>query len=136
MIGDCCVAHILVIIILWTSVLHIYRYIFGAFTAAAWDSTNCWKEDPTAFIVSIVNSNASSLLIPVNAGDQYSIYCNVDYGPSFGRGHDIHISSNSNKIAASYSDLGNSFCCASFNAYLAGSRSFQTSDIEVFSISI
>ena len=32
----------------------------------------------------------------------YAIYCNSNYGPTFGRGHDIHVSDNSDQNMGSY----------------------------------
>ena len=36
----------------------------------------------------------------------YSIYCRSSYGPTFGGGHDIHISNYASSNSKSYSNLG------------------------------
>ena len=116
-------------------------YIFGAFAAVAWDRTSGPKADPNAFIFSLVNAHSSPLLIPIKAGDKNAVVCIGDFGPTFGSGFDIHVSDESSSNKESCSNLGKSYAFAheSVNCridetelFLAGSRSFQTSDIEVF----
>ena len=115
-------------------------FVFGAFASVAWESTNDFKQDPSAFIVSLINASSSSQLVPV--GDKTeAIYCNVTCGPTFGGGHDMHISDNSNTTNESYSNLGCSYDFKLFasgttkaQSYLASSRNFQTSEIEVFQL--
>jgi hypothetical protein len=70
-----------------------------------------------------------------------AIYCLSTHGPTFGGGHDIHISSGSNANQTSYCNFGSSFktagyeyCTAKAQSILAGSFYFQTIEIEVFSI--
>ena len=70
---------------------------------------------------------------PSVAIDRYS-----GYGPTFGNGHDIHISNNANSNTWSYTDFGQ------YNAYsvpsgvqdqytiLAGTRHFIPDEVEVF----
>ena len=116
-------------------------YIFGAYTAVAWDSSNSYKADPNAFIFSLVNVRSTPLLIPVKVRSNHSIYCIATHGPNFGGGHDIHIANNSNTVNASYSNLGCSYDLTLFSyrstearSFLAGSYNFQTSEIEVFQL--
>ena len=115
-------------------------YIFGGYTSVTWDSTGVYKADPNAFLFSLVNALSAPQLIPVNAGDTYSIQCNASYGPTFGSGHDLHISSNSNTTASSYSQLNGSYNCTdeSYESYemylLAHSNQFVTCEIEVFKL--
>ena len=117
--------------------------VFGGYASVAWDGTSKYKEDPQAFLFSLVNGSESCkpLLMPIKAGDKYAICCNAAYGPIFGGGNDIIVWNNSNTSNESYSNLGRSFdfklfSCATIKAqsYLAGSRNFQTSEIEVFQI--
>ena len=84
-------------------------FIFGGYTAVAWNSTGNYKTDPTAFIFSLVNIRSTPLLIPVKVESVFSIYCNGSYGPTFGGGHDIYIANNSNTETTSYSSLGHSY---------------------------
>ena len=70
---------------------------------------------------------------------KYAIYCNSQYGPSFGGGCDIIIGDNSNTTVNSCSNL----CCAykhpqyeygtnEAETFLAGSFNFQLDEIEVY----
>ena len=117
-------------------------YIFGGYTSVAWDSSNGYKDDPRAFIFTLENVRSTPLLIPVKAGTYNSINCTATYGSTFGGGHDIHIANNSNTTTDSYSNLGHSYDFKLFangsteaKSFLAGSYSFQTSEIEVFQLS-
>ena len=116
-------------------------YIFGGYTAAAWDSTGEHKADPAAFIFSLVNHNDSPQLIPLKVGNRYSIYCDGASGPSFGGGCDLYIANSSNTAATSYSNLGRSYDFTLFSysskkaqTFLANAKAFQTSEIEVFQL--
>jgi hypothetical protein len=69
----------------------------------------------------------------------YAIYCNPSYGPTFGCGHEIYISSSSNLNQKSFSYFGASFKHPDYQfgteksrSILAGSFQFLTLEIEVF----
>ncbi len=67
-----------------------------------------------------------------------AIYCGSAYGPIFGSGNDIFISSGSNANQTSISNFGYDYKhpdqngTAKANSILAGSNCFQTLEIEVF----
>ena len=68
----------------------------------------------------------------------YAIYAYSYYGPTFGGGHDFHISDSSNTNTQSYSyiysyEMPN---FGSVTSLLAGSYSFKTFEIEVYSVII
>ena len=74
----------------------------------------------------------------INPG-QYDIYCNPSYGPTFGGGHDIYVSSNANTTNGSYSNLGHSYKHPQYayrtneaKSFLAGSFNFLLSEIEIY----
>ena len=130
--------------------------------------TNYYKVDPNAFIFSLLNAIRKPQIIPIKgassgmlrhkdksvpashrrSGTSYAtedfsaICCHSAYGPTFGGGHDIHISNNSNAATSeSYSNLGHSFDfkLSAYNteeaeSFLAGSYNFQTAEIEVFQL--
>jgi hypothetical protein len=68
--------------------------------------------------------------------ERYAIYCNPNYGPSFGGGYDVHISNNANGNQGSCSGFGYSYQpppgTAQANSLLAGSYNFTPTEIEVF----
>ena len=47
--------------------------------------------------------------MPLVKNQKIAIHCMSDYGPTFGGGHDLHISNNANTSGSSYSNLGNSY---------------------------
>lgn len=112
--------------------------IFGGYTEAEWSGHLVYKEDPNAFIFSLVNSDAEPLIMRCSK-PQFAIYCSHTFGPVFGLSPcDIAIEHNSN-VKKSYSNLGCSYhhpkyCDGSYEAltFLAGSRHFQAVDIEVY----
>ncbi len=68
-----------------------------------------------------------------------AIFCHSVYGPTFGGGSDLYISSGSNSNQTSYSNFGNNYKHADYQygttkalSILAGSYNFQTLEIEVF----
>jgi hypothetical protein len=74
--------------------------------------------------------------------NKFSIFGNEFYGPLFGGGYDICIFDSSNTNNNSYSNFGNSynlpksvvFGSNEAQNYLAGSKNFTTTEIEVFTI--
>ena len=116
--------------------------IFGGYTAVSWDSESIYKVDLAAFIFSLINPSSIPQLIPIREDDVYlrSIGCYDDFGPVFGGGHDFIISNNSNTSNESYSELSGSYdfqldvTLMQAQSFLAGTRNFQTSEIEVFRV--
>ena len=113
--------------------------IFGGYTDIAWDSNSFYRNDPKAILYSLVNKNNKPFKARVSSNAQYAIYCNGTYGPIFGDGHDFRISSNSNTNTNSSSNFGHTYKhpdyqCGSTKAQsiLAGSRNFQTVEIEIY----
>jgi hypothetical protein len=112
--------------------------IFGGFTENAWKSTGGYYNDQKAFIFSLVNKENKPFKVMCSIGG-YAINCNSTYGPTFGGGFDIHVSSDSNSNQTSYSNFGHTYKHADYQygtekakSILAGSYNFQTLEIEVF----
>ena len=74
--------------------------------------------------------------IPVAHSSQ-AIFNSAAFGPTFGNGYDIFISSMANTNRLSYSILGNSYKmdCQEARSFLAGAQHFHVSEIEVFVLS-
>ena len=66
-----------------------------------------------------------------NAISSYS-----SYGPTFGAGHDLHISNNANANSSSYSRLGLTYECppGQQETFFTGSNPFTVTDYEVFGL--
>jgi hypothetical protein len=114
--------------------------VFGGYTQAAWDSVRTKKDDEYAFVFSLINQDNTPVKIPI-AKDQVksAIYCHPTYGPTFGKGSDFYISSDSNRNPKSYSRLSYSFRHPNYEYgseesrnFLAGSHRFLTSEVEVY----
>ena len=105
----------------------------------------CWYQyDPHAFLFSLVNKPGWAP-IKLNQTGSYSYYgysvveC-PSFGPTFGGGHDLYISSYASYSSSSYSNLGYTYSPPSgyyhgsnfVQTFLAGSYSFTPDEIEVF----
>ena len=64
-------------------------------------------------------------------------YGHIGHGPTFGSGHDIHISSNSNVSSDSYCNLGQCYNMPegiSDPYFLTGEENFKVAEIEIFQL--
>jgi hypothetical protein len=117
-------------------------YIFGAWTPVVWRSAGGYiSKGLNSWIFSLVNpSNTPIRLFNTGAYGSYELYDHVNYGPTFGAGHDIYIANNANATTTNYSNLGHSYALppnaqygtTSAKVFLAGSSRFQVKEIEVF----
>ena len=112
--------------------------IFGGFVEKAWDSSSEWVTDPKAYIFSLINLDNRPFKAFCSNNGENAIYCGSTYGPTFGGGHDICIESNSHMNQSSHCNFGYTFVHADYDkdaesskAILAGSKYFQTFEIEV-----
>jgi hypothetical protein len=128
-----------------TPTLTIYKaqessFIFGAYTTGVWHQLNTCIPDSKAFLFSLTNKDNEPCKMKIDPNQsKYAIYGGPDYGPSFGSGCDIGIYKNPNTENRSCSNLGFSYSHPHYtegsneiNSFLAGSRKFQLSEIEVY----
>jgi len=111
--------------------------VFGGFTGSSWSSNDGFKEDPHAFIFSLINQEDDGVLIKCSDSAN-AIYCHSNYGPCFGN-DDLKISDMSNKNMKSGSSLGYTYGDSMFDygseraqTLLAGAHFFKTVEIEVY----
>jgi hypothetical protein len=114
-------------------------HIFGGYTEATWEGNDICKEDPNAFIFSLVNDDNKPIKMKIpNQNIQNAIYCHPFIGPTFsGFGGDFNISSDSNTNEFSRSTYQHpNYQLGSNEAqnFLAGSCNFSTSEIEVYQV--
>jgi hypothetical protein len=102
-----------------------------------------WKQAPGSFIFSLRNKeNLPPFKAPLkDQNTPYAMYTGNSYGPTFGGGHDIHISNDASSNTGSYAYNFNYYYQApsdvsNANTILAGTRNFQPSEVEVFHIVI
>ena len=101
---------------------------FGGFTDAQWDQSSSYKTGSNGFLFSLDNNE-----IYYNKNNQYNIYCNSSYGPTFGGGNDFYISDSCNSSNCS-DNSGHSYETNGKKNALAGSSSFLVRDYEVFQL--
>jgi hypothetical protein len=116
------------------------QYIFGGFTTVYWESSaiGIWKSDPNAFLFSLTNKDNTPVKMNIDPDKhEWAIYCDSEYGPTFGS--DIVIRNNSNTTIDSYSDLGSDYNHPQYGygtneakTFLAGTEWFQLDEIEVY----
>lgn len=105
--------------------------IFGGYTGAAWESSGGWIDDSNSFIFSLINKSNDPFKAKCTI-NKNAIYRNSSFGPTFGI-NDFYISSNSNINQSSGSDFGLIFKHGKYGyTILAGSKYFQTTEIEVY----
>ncbi len=115
-------------------------FIFGGFTSIPCSTSGDYKADSTAFLFSLTNPSNTPLKMKVKL-PEYAVRNYLNYGPTFGGGHDLHVFSLSNKNRDSYMNLksyefpnglsgneGGKFIVGGSNNY------FQTVEIEVFQV--
>ena len=118
--------------------------VFGGFTSASWSSPSSYgyRYDANAFVFSLRREGSQNKQ-RLNVTQPYAaIYNYYDSGPTFGDGHDIKVSGNSNQNYNSYSKLGGSYQLPNnitygseeSKRYLAGSEYWQTTEIEVYQL--
>ena len=89
-----------------------------------------------AFIFSLRNREGLGPFKSMVTNSTYAIYRNSGYGPTFGRGWDIHIADYANSNTQSHTNFGHSYSVPSGvqNRYtiLAGTHLFTPDEVEVF----
>jgi hypothetical protein len=116
--------------------------VFGGFSSQQWSNYAESTRSQNAFIYSLRRSgsfNNKKLMVTSPYNAIYSYYQN---GPTFGQGSDIFVSDKSNINNNSYSNLGLSYELpenisygySGSYIYLAGSRNWQTVEIEVYQL--
>ena len=96
-----------------------------------------YKSCTESFLFSLVNpsgTDPTKLSLHRTAG-QNGIYCKRGYGPTFGEGHDLNVSSDANANSNSYSSLGNTFESPphiSPSTFFSGDQNFVVNELEVF----
>lgn len=114
------------------------KYIFGGYTEKGFQSNDGYQNDRKAFLYSLVNKENNPFKAKSKT-DKSHIYSNSNYGPTWGTGHDIKISSNSNKNLDSYTYFGSGYSHPDYNGpntrskeIFAGAYNFKTTEVEVW----
>jgi hypothetical protein len=117
-------------------------FVFGGFTPLVWDSTtNNFKSDSSqkSFLFTLKNAvNIQPRTFKLSNGSN-AIYCQSDYGPTFGGGYEIYVADNCNANTSNYTKFGNAYMNDTGIAGMAvftGEQYFTVKEIEVFSITL
>jgi hypothetical protein len=115
-------------------------YIFGGYTNVVWGMNGGYKLSSVSFLYSLKDhAGIGPVKMPIKSDKKaHAVFHNIHnpyYGPVFGDGNDLHISSNAYKDDSSMSAIGNTYekpanCADGF--FLTGSRTFTVSEYEVF----
>ncbi len=105
---------------------------FGGFTSLKWTSENIYlKNDLTSFIFSIDNMTKFACTDQI-----YNIHGGLDYGPTFGGGHDLYITDQCSSSDNNYSKFpysyGKDIIPDKSFYFIAGSVNFKVKEIEVY----
>jgi len=93
--------------------------VFGGYAGVAWESKSEWGRSSNSFIFQIrPNVKKYPIIHP-----QYAVTHNADYGPTFGGGHDIYISTSALSSTQNHVS-GHSYACKKHQLN-EGKRSFQ-----------
>ena len=110
-------------------------HVFGAVTDKSWGGGARWIQSSVGFLFCLSCAGAPDRAQQFGiTSQQYAVYQNPSYGPSFGGGHDLHIS-NTPGASGSYTTAGHSYASRGSETYMAGTRVFRVIDYEVFIIS-
>ncbi|GBC17675.2 BTB/POZ domain-containing protein [Rhizophagus irregularis DAOM 181602=DAOM 197198] len=78
--------------------------IIGGYNPLYWDQSNNYMYTQDSFIFSFKNKNFQTAKVGyIYAYHDNAIYCNQNYGPTFGGGHDLHISHSNKSYINQYS---------------------------------
>ena len=102
---------------------------FGGYTSISWGaSTGGYIRDDSAFLFSFDNKKKYYVNTP-----NYAIYCHHQYGPTFGNGHDIHLSNYAPQNNSSYTK-GMAYPLETINELNKGKQNFTPIIYEVYQI--
>nr|XP_058947240.1 uncharacterized protein LOC131775167 [Pocillopora verrucosa] len=111
--------------------------IFGGFTEISWSSQGSWVRCSQSFLFSMMNpQGVAPSKMSLVKNQQRAIFCDSSYGPSFGEGHDLHISNNANTSDKSCSNLGHTYQLPTgqHSTFFTGAQYYNVTDYEVFGI--
>ena len=104
---------------------------FGGYTTKTWNCDIDCKDDNDAFLFSLDRKKKYN----VKKGTECAIYCNSEYGPTFGEGFDLCLCDNYMGVNGSYSYFPVSYGKGSSANELTGKNfNFRIADVEVYQV--
>jgi len=102
--------------------------VFGGYTSVSWSGSSRYKRAPTSFLFQLRPRFSHFALR--NSDDRTATFHHANYGPVFGRGHDLYIGSGA--LSNSHSYVHGDTYKANGNTLNDGTRNFQVKDYVVF----
>ena len=104
---------------------------FGGYTTQTWNCNEECKKDDEAFLFSMDFRKKYD----IKKGTECAIYCNKEYGPTFGEGFDLCLCDNYMGVNGSYSNFPSSYGKGNVTNELTGRNSyFRIADVEIYQI--
>ena len=104
---------------------------FGGYTTKTWNCKEECKKDDNAFLFSLDKRKK----YPIKKGTECAIYCNNDFGPTFGEGFDLCLCDNYMGVNGSYSYFPTSYGKGNPTNELTNNNfNFKISEVEVFQV--
>ncbi|CAH3195779.1 unnamed protein product [Porites evermanni] len=93
------------------TIVQVGSYIFGGYTDKSWGGPRRYVSSSKSFLFSLYNINGyAPVKVNIMPGHHSTaIYTWSGYGPTFGRGHDLHISGNAGNNSYPYTNCGWSY---------------------------
>jgi hypothetical protein len=122
-----------------TIILTTNGFVFGGFTPIAWDSSGTWKADDSqkSFLFSVKNPSNREFDRFHLVNSMCTIFCRTQYGPAFGRNHDLYVADGCNANSNSYANIGVTYqnhTGIHGEQVLTNGPNFMVKEIEVFRI--
>ena len=109
--------------------------VFGGYTDTRWNESKSWIPDNKAFLFSLINKDSNP--VKIKCSRSFSAVSSGSWIQQYG--HDLYLSSNSNVITESWSNLGFAYKHPSYvydstqaGEFLPGSEFFKTLEIEMY----
>jgi len=105
--------------------------VFGGYAASSWTSSGSYTSASTSFLFRL---RPSMMRYTIKKGrENYSMYRNSGYGPTFGGGFDLYIVNNALSSTSSYTNGGHSYEFQGYPNYQLndGSKNFKVKDYVV-----
>ena len=104
---------------------------FGGYTTKTWNCDTECKRDDEAFLFSMDFRKKYN----IKKGSECAIYCNREYGPTFGEGFDLCLCDNYMGVNGSYSNFPTSYGKGNPTNELTGKNpNFRILDVEVYQV--
>jgi len=122
-----------------TVILSANGFVFGGYTDLDWapaSTAGGFKSSTESFLFTLRNPFGIQPTKYILKSPQYAIYCEDQFGPTFGNGFDMNVFSDSNLSSRSYFNFPYTYEDSTGRGFstFTGSSNFQTEEIEVFAV--